>query len=226
MTFPEYEPLSFTNKWLQELAIADRAELIYHADGYGISIRIFKDEQDKRGMLLADKGYGVIQLFMFLLKIEIAIIEAMTYEIKYPYNVHGFDKDILEYLRTHQQLHPETVALEEPENHLHPSIQSHIADIICDAYTQYGIHFLIESHSEYFIRKLQLLISKKAIGHNVVSLLYVNSPCRPEYIPLITDIGIKPDGTLKNEFGEGFFDESFRLSKELFSNKNDDDDEN
>ena len=229
MTFPEYEPLSFTNKWLNKLDIADRVELIYHADGYGISIRLFKDkedEKDTKGMLLVDKGYGVIQLFMFLLKIEIAIMESMTYETKYPYNIYGFDEKILESLRTPQQLHPETVALEEPENHLHPSMQSHIADIVCDAYTQYGIHFLIESHSEYFIRKLQLLISQKELNHDAVSLLYVNSPTRPEYIPLITDIGIKSDGTLKNEFGIGFFDESFRLSKELFSNKNNDDDEN
>ena len=87
--------MSFTNKWLQELDIAHHASLINHADGYGCSIRLFKDDHDPQGMLLADKGYGVIQLFMFLLKIEISIMESITYTTKHPYNIRGFNKDIL-----------------------------------------------------------------------------------------------------------------------------------
>jgi predicted ATPase len=119
-------------------------------------------------------------------------------------------------LRSYNVLKPVTVALEEPECHMHPSLQSKLADMIVEAFKLYGVHFLIESHSEYFIRKLQLLVSDKSISNNDVSLLYVNSASRPEHIPAITDIGLDSDGSLKNEFGPGFFDESLRLSRMLF----------
>jgi predicted ATPase len=133
------------------------------------------------------------------------------------------NKEIIKYLRTHNQLHPATVALEEPECHLHPSLQSKFADMLVDANKQYGIHFLVESHSEYFIRKLQLLVSQDEIDNEDISLLYVNPASRPSYIPVITDIGLEKDGTLKNEFGSGFFDESLRLSKELFRPRTEED---
>ncbi len=97
--------------------------------------------------------------------------------------------------------------------------------MIVEANKNYGIHFIIESHSEYFIRKLQLLVSQKEIDNDEVSLLYVNPADRPFHLPIITDIGMDSDGVLKNEFGHGFFDESFRLSKELFKFKTDDDEE-
>ena len=176
-------------------------------------------------MLLADKGYGVLQLFVFLLKIEISILEMKTNEKLYVYDTTGLNQNLIKYLRTHNQLHPITVALEEPECHLHPSLQSKIADMIVEANKQFGIHFIIESHSEYLIRKLQLLVSQEEIGIDNISLLYVNQKSRPNYLPVLTDIGINEDGTLKNEFGKGFYDESLRLSKELFNFKKEDDEE-
>ena len=97
--------------------------------------------------------------------------------------------------------------------------------MIVEANQDYGIHFIIESHSEYFIRKLQLLVSQKEISNKDVSLLYVNPVDHPSYLPIITDIGLDEDGILKNEFGQGFFDESMRLSKELFKPKSKDDEE-
>ena len=95
--------------------------------------------------------------------------------------------------------------------------------MIVDAYMHYGVHFIIESHSEYFIRKMQLLVSHKEINNEELSLLYVNPASRPSYIPVLSDIGLEEDGTLKNEFGPGFFDEAIRLGNELFNNKVDDD---
>jgi hypothetical protein len=72
---------------------------------------------------------------------------------------------------------------------------------------------------------LQLLVSKKDIECNDVSLLYINAANRPSFIPAITDVGLNEDGTLKNEFGKGFFDESILLSKELFKLKQEEDEE-
>lgn len=221
----EFKPCMYIDKWLKLLEIADHVDIKRHADGYGVTIHLYENEDDKDGMLLADKGFGALQLFAVLLKVETAIIETAVNEKLYTYETTGLSKEIIKCLRTYNELHPATVALEEPECHLHPSLQSKFADMIVDANKQYGIHFLIESHSEYFIRKLQLLVSEKEIDSKDISLLYINSASRPSYLPVIMDIGLETDGTLKNEFGSGFFDESLRLSRELFKPKTDDDEE-
>ena len=70
-----------------------------------------------------------------------------------------------------------------------------------------------------------LLNLLKEIENKEISLLYINAGTRSPYLPVITDIGLDIDGTLKNEFGSGFFDESLRLSKELFNVKTENDEE-
>ena len=211
-----YQTCTFINKWMKNLEIAEHIEIKSHAEGVGVTIHLFEDETDTVGMHLADKGFGVLQLFAVLLKIETAILEAKTNEELYQYNYKGLNTEFIKYLRGHNQLYPATVALEEPECHLHPSLQSKFAEMIVDANKQYGIHFIIESHSEYFIRKIQLAVSQKEIQSNEIALLYVNPKKRAAYLPVISNIGLDNDGTLKNEFGPGFFDEGIRLSRELY----------
>ena len=214
----KYKPCSFINKWLNRLGIAHHVDIKSKDDGYA-TVALCMDRTGRNSLMLADKGLGVSQLFAVLLKIENAILEMETNEVLYQRFNTGLNEEVISCLRSYNQLNPITVALEEPECHLHPSLQSVFADIIVEAYKKHGVNFVIETHSEYFIRKLQLLVSDKAIGNNHVSLIYVNSGTRPEYQSVITDIGIDSEGLLKNEFGAGFFDESIRLSRDLFNKK-------
>lgn len=217
----QFEACSFLNKWVSLFGIAHHVEIKLHADGYGVTIRLYSNESDLKGMLLCDKGYGCTQLFSILLKIESAILESNRQTLGYHYYTHGIGEGLTKLMRPYAQLRPVTVALEEPENHLHPSYQSLLADMILDAYNTYGIQFIVESHSEYFIRKIQLLVAQKKVKTDTISLLYVNPTSRPSFLPMISDIGIDEEGCLKTEFGTGFFDESVRLSKELFKSKTD-----
>ena len=207
----------FINKWLKHLGIAHHAEIKLLENGYAASVILYEDKNKKSGMLLADKGLGAVQLFTVLLKIQVAILKASNNRnYNYLLYTEGMNWDIVRNLRDGNQLFPIMATLEEPECHLHPSLQSQLADIIVDAYKLHGVHFLIESHSEYLIRKLQLLIAQKEISSDNVSLLYVNPINRPSYLPAISNIGVDADGLLRNSFGTGFFDESTLLSNKLF----------
>ena len=217
-TVLKYEPGTFMDKWLSKFEIAHHVSIDVHADGYGAIIRLYEDEKDKEGLLLADKGYGVTQLFAILLKIENAIIQTTLNAMNHRYNLTGFD--IKEGLRSYTYLHPVTVALEEPENHLHPSKQSTFAEMIVDAYKEYGVQFLIESHSEYIIRKLQTVFAEGKLTDPDIRLLYVNSlKGKDKNTPQVYRIGINEDGSLDNVFGKGFLDEADSLVSDLFNIK-------
>jgi hypothetical protein len=50
------------------------------------------------------------------------------------------------------------VYIEEPEVHLHPNFQILLAEMIFELALNSTYHFIIETHSEYIIRKMQLLL--------------------------------------------------------------------
>jgi len=111
--------------------------------------------------------------------------------------------------------------IEEPESHLHPNLQSKLADFFSDALNMdKGAQFIIETHSEYFIRKLQFLIAKGKIDKSAVALYYVhNSKNIPNGQKQIQRMEIRDDGIIKQEFGTGFFDESAHLAMDLLNIK-------
>lgn len=106
--------------------------------------------------------------------------------------------------------------LEEPESHLHPNSQSLLADLIVDAFNRFGLDFIIETHSEYFIRKIQYWIARKQISPNNTLVGYMDRKS-PEFL---RDLHLQNDGTFKQNFGPGFFDEATRWKFELLKSQN------
>ena len=97
-----------------------------------------------------------------------------------------------------------------------------LAELFVDAFLEYNVQFIIETHSEYLIRKLQTLIAENKVGNDKVSILYVydSDPAkRPIYTPQVKAIDILSDGRLSDKFGEGFFDEADRLAMDLLTIK-------
>ena len=214
--FDFFRPYEFIDKWIQRAGLGQSIRVVADKEGLGVTLRLHKSEDDETGELLAEQGYGVTQFLMLLLRIETAIM-------KNKYGKVTFDDEL--YLGENRALYPNhidyaetTISIEEPEVHLHPKMQSMLAEILVDAYTNYNVHFIIETHSEYIIRKLQLLVANKEVKNSDISLLYVyDEKDRPGYEPQVKKIGIRKDGMLNGTFGEGFFDEADMLSMFLLT---------
>ncbi|MEV4292133.1 DUF3696 domain-containing protein [Nonomuraea bangladeshensis] len=60
-----------------------------------------------------------------------------------------------------------TVLLEQPEIHLHPAVQSRLADVIIEAAKVRNIQVVVESHSEHFLTRLQRRIAERDVGRGM-----------------------------------------------------------
>ena len=211
-----YEENSFINHWIKKFEIGESISFPIDKNGLGVQIRLHKETGDE-GDLLADEGYGITQLVSILLQIETAILslilmrEQRRYYSGIQIKDEGYGNEVW------------TLAIEEPEIHLHPKYQSMLADMLVEAYKKYNVHFIVETHSEYLIRKLQVLVAGKdneedlQISNDEISILYVNSPKVVEETgePQVKQIGIQEDGRLDSPFGTGFFDEADNQAMEL-----------
>ncbi|MBI5172018.1 MAG: DUF3696 domain-containing protein [Candidatus Melainabacteria bacterium] len=56
------------------------------------------------------------------------------------------------------------ILLEQPEIHLHPAIQADLADLLVDVSRTRNIQFIVESHSEHFLRRLQQKVAEESIA--------------------------------------------------------------
>lgn len=197
----DYEPGAFIKKWLFEFGVCDDI-LIDNLEG-SARIRLVSKEVPE-GRLLADYGYGITQLVALLLHIEIAINKVTASEY------FCGDDFVVDF-----ETKPYLMILEEPEVHLHPCLQSKLADMFRDA-SRHNIQFIIETHSEYLIRRSQVVVAE--MGLNSEDLEKQN-PFKVYYFPqckLPYDMGYRPDGRFSEEFGTGFFDEASNLAISLF----------
>ena len=85
-----------------------------------------------------------------------------------------------------------TVIFEQPEIHLHPEVQSSLADAIVGIAETRNLQVIIESHSEHFLRRLQRRVADETISANLVKLYFVSQESGEARL---TDIGL-------NEYGE------------------------
>jgi predicted ATPase len=65
-----------------------------------------------------------------------------------------------------------TLILEQPEIHLHPSVQADLADLFIDVIKRRHVQIILESHSEHLLRRLQLRIAELAITNDKTALYF------------------------------------------------------
>jgi hypothetical protein len=121
--------------------------------------------------------------------------------------------------------HGQLMLFEEPESNLHPKFQSKLADLFIDAQKQFNHQFIIETHSEYMIRKFQYLVAKGEMKSEDIVIYYLHDPndedVKAGRVKQVKKILINSNGSLSDDFGTGFFDEADKIAIDLFLlNKN------
>lgn len=188
----EYE---FVREWMQrfEIGIDFKIDPIVPGEAYTVSVT----EEDGNSVSLADKGMGSIQMMVLLLRLA-----TILYEHRARFN-QKYDKWI-----------SPIIVIEEPEQNLHPKMQSLLADLFYHLGREENCKFLIETHSEYLIRKSQVLVAEENFSdeeelkeNNIFKVYYLPSDGTVPY-----EMQYRKDGCFANDFGEGFFDEAEKLA--------------
>ena len=174
----EYEFVKF---WMNEFEVGQDFHIEFYA-GEAYEFYVFDKEGNKAH--LADKGMGSLQAMMLILRVA-TIMRKHKKTMKYV-----------------------TIIVEEPELNLHPALQSKLASFFHTVNTEYGIEFIIETHSEYLIRKVQLFVvengytNQEGLNPNPFNVNYFDVDHGP-YKMNFTD-----NGKFDRNFGEGFYDEA------------------
>lgn len=180
----------FILRWMKEFMIGtDYSVRTVGGEAHIVRIKNMNDDY----VNMADMGMGSIQLMILLFRIAAVLNKSLKQS------------------RT-------TIILEEPEQNLHPMLQSKLADFVLEVHKEYGLHFIVETHSEYLIRKTQVLVGRdyntpEKLDRNPFRVFYFPSSGQQPY-----DMGYTTSGKFSQPFGEGFFDEAANLHMTVLKN--------
>lgn len=180
------EEHNFVIQWMKRFEIGTDFEISEHFGGEAYSLKVVDMEGMSR--YLADMGVGNNQLMVLLLRLATIIRNN---------HIKG------DFRKT------STILVEEPEQNLHPKTQSLLGSLFMDIYER-GICTIVETHSEYLVRRSQVYVAEKNAVNVGEKGKWVN-PFKVFYFPekgVPYDMEYQENGRFKNKFGEGFFDVS------------------
>lgn len=187
----------FIRRWMTVFNIASDYEVQPVAGCEAYTVRIGEEGTDSEKWLnLAEKGMGSIQMMVLLFKIATLIKKYKS-----------TSRDI--------GLRP-IILIEEPEQNLHPSLQSKLAELLYEINKSFHIRFIVETHSEYLIRRAQVLVGDMECKSQEET--DKNNPFKVFYFPsngAPYDMGMAPTGKFLRNFDEGFFDVAAKLNMEV-----------
>lgn len=185
---PNHMTLRFIEKWIGKDGFDfGNTVRVKDMEGEVFSVEI----ETEKWQLLSDFGLGAQRLFELII---------------------GIAKIIHHYQTIDQSFEP-IILIEEPEAHIHPALQSKLADFFYEINREYNLRFIVETHSEYIIRKTQLIGKENNLFidtfNNPFNVIYFDKENGPY------NMNYREDGKFVNSFGPGFFDVSSNLVFEL-----------
>lgn len=104
------------------------------------------------------------------------------------------------------------IAIEQPEIHLHPRLQAELGSLFAESIKPpYNNRFILETHSEHLMLRLQKLIRQGNLNPEDISVIYVDSNSKGSQC---LELRLDEEGDFIDEWPDGFFDDDF---KEIFS---------
>ncbi len=98
-----------------------------------------------------------------------------------------------------------TLLLEQPEIHLHPSVQSGLADAILSAATTRNLQVIVESHSEHLLKRLQRRVAEGKHPASTVNLYFCSQHKGEAHLD---NLRLNNYGEIEN-WPENFFGDDF-----------------
>ncbi len=198
----------FINKYLTAFEIGKAIEVEYELKYQLVKVSVIGMDGRKRE--LVDYGYGIKQLILILIQISVLAEKNRK-------NRDEYDDKGNEY--SHDYYDPSLLLIEEPETNLHPKWQSLLAAMFAEANDQFKIQMIIETHSEYLIRKFQTLVAAKDINGKDIKIFYLRGLQKiPANKKQLSTLYIQEDGSINYKvFDGGFFDESHNLELGLLN---------
>ena len=178
----------FVKHWMIEFEVGQSFEIKFYA-GEAYEFHVIDEDGIKNH--LSDKGMGSLQAMVLILNVASLI------------KINEKEKKAV------------TLLVEEPELNLHPALQSKLTEFFHEVNKKYGFNFIIETHSEYMIRKSQVLVNENEYGNQ--DSLNPN-PFKTYYFPVSDkpyEMRYRKDGKFKDEFEKGFFEVSSDLAFDI-----------
>lgn len=180
----------FIKNWMNQFEVGDDFEITPHAnEAYEVVVI-----SDGKRIPLADKGMGSVQAMLLIFRLAEVVYKT--------------------FLKNEDQEKATLVIIEEPELNLHPALQSKLTDFFLAMHEGFGIDFIIETHSEYAVRKTQVLVKENEYeiepNENPFSVIYFDRDTDTNW-----SMNYREDGKFKEDFGPGFFDVSGKLALDL-----------
>ncbi len=102
-----------------------------------------------------------------------------------------------------------TLILEQPGIHLHPKVQSELADLLIEVVNERNLQILVESHSEHLLNRLQRRIAEEKISVDKTALYFCRNDEGVSNIERLKmdefgNISNWPENFFGNEMGELF----------------------
>jgi predicted ATPase len=99
------------------------------------------------------------------------------------------------------------ILLEQPEIHLHPSVQSGLADVLIDAMKNRKVQIVVESHSEHLLRRLQRRVAEQVVSPEETAFYFCEAAAEGSKltqldVDLFGNITNWPKDFFGDEFGE------------------------
>ena len=93
--------------------------------------------------------------------------------------------------------------VEDPDVHMHPSIQASMADFFIFLCQNRGVSVLVETHSDHFITRLRRRIAEEMVDHRMVHLIFVINDYGES---VYKTIPLSEKGRLQGSMPPGFLD--------------------